>query len=190
MLEISPADIAEIEECGELNGSPVKMIKTTGGYYVAIGKNKKGQMRPVGTGPHKAICIFMVEKMNPGFRPLIAKNEGDNPEVTDLTKNLEEDKIAKGYTLHSIRENECNHKVVLSHHLAEVASADIQVYDDTAKMGVPTFNSDYSNASRTFGLKKSFYEGILSVAEKEGAKNVSIVKEDGSNMCTVKLENE
>ena len=183
MLEISPADIAEIEDCGELNGAPVKMIKTTGGYYIAIGKNKRGQTRPIGTGPHKAICVFMVEKMYPGFRPLIAKNEGDNPEVTDLTKNLEEDKIARGYTLHSIRENECNHKVVLSHHLAQVASADVQIFEDSAKMGVPVFNSDY----RIKGLRKSFYEGILSVAEKEGAKNISITKEDGSDMCTVNL---
>ncbi len=186
MLEISPADIAEIEECGELNGSPVKMIKTTGGYYIAIGKDKKGKTKPVGTGPHKAICAFMVEKMNPGFRPLIAKNEGDKPEVTDLTKNLEADRIAKGYTLHSIRENECNHQVVLSHHLAEVASAEVQISDGAAKMSAPVFNSDY----RASGLRKSFYEGILSTAEKEGAKKVSVKKEDGSHMCTVKLGDE
>ncbi len=190
MLEISPADIAEIEECGELNGSPVKMIKTTGGYYVAIGKDKKGQMKPVGTGPHKAICSFMVEKMNPGFSPLIAKNEGDNPEVTDLTKNLEDSKINKGYTLHSIRENECNHKIVLSHHLAEVASADVQISDNMAKMSAPIFNSDYNDASRVFGLKKSFYEGIFFIAEKEGAGKVFVAKEDGSDMFTVNLENE
>ncbi len=185
MLEISPADIAEIEECGELNGSPVKMIKTTGGYYIAIGKDAKGKMKPIGTGPHKAICEFMIEKMNPGFRPLIVKNEGDNPEVTDLTKNLDEDIIARGYNLYAVKENEYNSKVVLSHHLAEVASVDVLVYGDLASMSAPVFNSDY----RVSGLRKSFYEGVLSVAEKEGANKVSVTKEDGSHMCMINLDN-
>jgi len=185
MLEISPADIAEIEECGELNGSPVKMIKTTGGYYVAIGKDKTGRIKPIGTGPHRAICEFMVEKMNPGFRPLIVKNEGDNFSVIDLTKSLDEDKIARGYNLYAVKENEYNSKVVLSHHLAEVASADVGFLDDLASMSAPIFNSDY----RVSGLRKSFYEGVLSVAKKEGANKVSITKEDGSSLCSVILGN-
>lgn len=184
MLEISPADIAEIEECGELNGSPVKMIKTTGGYFVAIGKDKRGNMRPVGTGPHRAICEFMVEKLNPEFRPLIAKNEGENPEVTDLTKNLDEDKIVRGYNLYAVKENEYRNKVILSHHLAEVASADLEVSGDLASMSTPIFNGDY----RLSGLRKSFYEGVISVAEKQGANKISITKEDGSHMCMVNLD--
>ena len=183
MLEISPSDIEKIEEIGELEGYPVKLIKTTGGFYIAIGK-KKGKIQPLATASHAAIAKFMCEKMCPDFKPSIMKTEGFKEKVVDFSSSLNKNIFDRGYSLYSVQESDHIHRIVLNHHYAEVASVGMEVDGEKAYMDTPTFNSEY----RVSGLRKSFYEAVMDAAENAGAKRVSVTKEDGSQLCVVNLK--
>jgi len=101
-MEIRPVDVDTIEEMGELNGSSVKLIRTKGGFWISLGRSKRGGAdEPLAAGSHPAIVRYTVEKKHPDFRPVMAKSAlSDEPHVVECTSHfLGEKEIAKGYDI-------------------------------------------------------------------------------------------
>lgn len=81
-MQITPNEIDTVEDAGILDKSPVKLIRTKGGFWIAVGKPKgKLQEEALAAGSHPAIVKYNLEKQYPGFQPSMMKSENFNDAV-------------------------------------------------------------------------------------------------------------
>lgn len=109
-MQITPNDIHSIEEAGMLDNNPVKMIRTKGGFWIAVGKPRgKFREEAIGAGSHPAIVKFNLEKQFPGFQPAMMKSEefSDNAVVEQHSHFLSEDLRKSGHDIYSVQEGDC-----------------------------------------------------------------------------------
>lgn len=105
-MNITPNEIDTIEDIGILNSSPVKMLRTKGGFFMAIGKDVNKNIDSVlAAGSHPAIVKHSLEKQFAGFQPSLMKSEaGTNPAVVDkYTQHLSESLQKSGHDIYSIQ---------------------------------------------------------------------------------------
>lgn len=104
-MKLTPNDILTVHEIGTINRNPVKLLRTKGGYWIAVGR-KKGSVseEPLGAGSHSAIVKFNLEKQYPDFEPALTKSEGGfEPIVENHSHFLNEDLKKGGYDVYSIQ---------------------------------------------------------------------------------------
>ena len=105
-MQITPEEISSIEEAGMLDNSPVKMIRTKGGFFIAVGKPKgKNKEEALSAGSHPAIVKFNIEKQYPGFQPSMMKSEllSDSTVVEKHSHYLSEDLRKSGHDVYSLQ---------------------------------------------------------------------------------------
>jgi hypothetical protein len=105
-MQILPGEIDTVEEVGELDGNKVKMVKTRGGFYFAIGRPKgKLTEESLGAGSHPAIVKFNLERQHPGYRPLMQKSESmlSEPVVDKHSHFLSDDLRKSGHDIYSVQ---------------------------------------------------------------------------------------
>lgn len=104
-MKINAQDIHSIEDAGELSANPVKMIRTKGGLWIAVG-TPHGKLREeaLAAGSHPAIVKYNLEKKYPDFRPSLQKSESLEPltSVMQHSHFLSEDLRKSGYDVHSV----------------------------------------------------------------------------------------
>ena len=108
-MQITPNDIHSIEDAGMLDGSPVKMVRTKGGFWIACGKPRgKFREEALAAGSHPAIVKFNLEKQFPGFQPAMMKSEecSDNAVVDKHTHFLSDDLRKSGHDIYSVQEGD------------------------------------------------------------------------------------
>lgn len=106
-MNITPNEIAHIEEAGSLDSSPVKMIKTKGGFWIAVAKPRgKSKEEAVAAGSHPAIVRYNLEKQFPDFQPSLMKSESYNDAtIVDKHSHFLSDELRKsGHDLYSGQE--------------------------------------------------------------------------------------
>lgn len=101
---VSPSEIESIEEAGMMNGSSVKLLRTKGGFWIAIG-NKSGKEEALAAGSHPAIVRYNLEKNFTNFRPMMMKSEAsiNNEVVSQHTKFLSDELQKSGHDIYSIQ---------------------------------------------------------------------------------------
>lgn len=104
-MQITPEDIDHIDEAGSMNGSPVKLIRTKGGFWLAIGKRKgKHSEEALAAGSHSAIVKYNLEKQFPEYQPSLMKSEGAiEPTVDKHSHFLGDDLRKSGHDIFSIQ---------------------------------------------------------------------------------------
>jgi hypothetical protein len=105
-MNIKPSEIESVEQIGVLDGSPVRMLRTTGGYYIAMGKPKsKKQEEALGSGSHAAIVKYNIEKQFSSFQPTLAKSEALSGTqcVTGYSELLPQPMRSRGYEMFSLQ---------------------------------------------------------------------------------------
>jgi len=103
---IRPSEIKSVEEIGTLENAPVKMIRTSGGLWVATGKPKgRREEEALAAGSHPAIVKHNLEKMyGQSYQAHFQKSEGAiEPKVVDYSSKLEKTLLDKGYSLFSVQ---------------------------------------------------------------------------------------
>lgn len=107
-MNITPEEIDTIEEAGMLDNSPVKLIRTKGGYWIAVGKKKgKAQDEALAAGSHPAIVKYNVEKMHPEFQPHMMKSEDGQREVVEQHSHFLSDDLRKsGHDIYSVQKGQ------------------------------------------------------------------------------------
>jgi len=105
-MQITPNEIETIEDAGLLDQSPVKMIRTKGGFWIAVGR-PKGKIREeaLAAGSHPAIVKYNLEKQFPGFQPSLMKSEGmsDQTIVERHSHFLTSDLRKSGHDVYSVQ---------------------------------------------------------------------------------------
>lgn len=75
-MNVTPNEVDTIEDAGVLDGSPVKLLRTKGGFWMAIGKPRgKYKDEAIAAGSHPAIVRYQLEKQYPTFQPAMMKSE-------------------------------------------------------------------------------------------------------------------
>lgn len=106
-MNISANEIDKVEEAGHLDQSPVKLIKTKGGFWIAVGK-PRGKLREeaIAAGSHPAIVKYNLEKQYPDFQPSLMKSEmyAENSIVDKHSHFLSDDLRKSGHDIYSVQE--------------------------------------------------------------------------------------
>jgi hypothetical protein len=110
-MEIRPNEVESVKVIGHLHGEDVKLIKTTGGFFCAVGKkskNGKKGVEPLAAGSHFALVNHAIEKEYKNeFKPAIFKSESESlPIVTEYTKKLPQEMVDAGYQVFTMVKNE------------------------------------------------------------------------------------
>lgn len=104
-MQITANDIDRVEEAGTMCGNPVKMVRTKGGFWIALGKRKgKHLEEALAAGSHPAIVKYNLEKQYSEFQPNMMKSESAiEPVVEKHSHFLDEDLRKGGYDIFSIQ---------------------------------------------------------------------------------------
>jgi hypothetical protein len=75
-MQLTPNEIQSVEDIGMMNGKPVKMIKTKGGFHICVG-HARGKIadEALAAGSHPAIVKYNLERQYPEFQPNMMKSE-------------------------------------------------------------------------------------------------------------------
>lgn len=108
-MDIKPNEVESIKVIGELNGQSVKLIKTLGGFYAAVGARSKSSkvVEPLAAGSHPALVSHQIEKeFKKDYQPTIMKSESETfPSVKEFTKKLPKEMVDAGYQVYSLTKN-------------------------------------------------------------------------------------
>jgi hypothetical protein len=106
-MQITANEIAAVEEAGSLDGSPVKMIRTKGGFWICVGKLRgKLNEEALAAGSHPAIVKYNLSKQYPMFQEAMMKSEamaGSEGVVEKHSHFLTEDLRKSGHDIYSVQ---------------------------------------------------------------------------------------
>jgi hypothetical protein len=104
-MQLKPSDIERVEEIGSLDGNKVSLLRTKGGFWIALGKKRnKNIEEALAAGSHPAIVKYNLEKQFSGFQPAMNKSEhGIEPIVSKHSHYLGEDQRKSGHDIFSIQ---------------------------------------------------------------------------------------
>lgn len=106
-MEIKPNEIAEITTVGKLFGDDVKLVRTTGGFHVFVGKKEKKskEAQALAGTSHPAIGLHRLQKdFGADFQPALAKSESPQmPEVIEKSSYLPKEDLDKGLDLYVLK---------------------------------------------------------------------------------------
>lgn len=131
-MKITANEIHSVEEAGMLDGNPVKLIRTKGGFWIATGKPKgKLSDEAIAAGSHPAIVKFDLEKRFPTFQAAMMKSEAfsDNSIVGKHTHFLSDDLRKSGHDIFSVQEG-LNVAFHITKHNLNVASVNGVIEND------------------------------------------------------------
>jgi len=105
-MQLTPNEIDSVEDAGVLDGSAVKLLRTKGGFWMAIGKARgKFKDEALAAGSHPAIVMYQMERQYPGFQPAMMKSElmSDASRADRHSHYLSDSLRKSGHELYSIR---------------------------------------------------------------------------------------
>ena len=133
-MEIKPEEVESIKIIGTLFDNDVKIVKTVGGFNVAIGKKKKGSKNAeaIAAGSHPAIVCHQISKQfGSDFKPALAKSEHDQlAKVEDKTLCLPSSAINNGMALYTLSKGS-NVDFVLSKHGLTLAEYNSEIEENS-----------------------------------------------------------
>ena len=106
-VEIKPSEIDSVDSIGDLAGEQVKLVKTKGGLYIAVGRPRgKKKDEVIAAGSHPAIVRYNIEKAFAEFQPTMMKSEaGEESLVAGMSDLLPANMRKSGYDLYVIKKS-------------------------------------------------------------------------------------
>ena len=170
-MEIKPNEVEEVKVIGKLNGDDVKLVKTHGGFHIAMGKKdkKSNKAEALAAGSHQALVAYQIEKMHgQDFEPTMFKSEAERlPKVEDKSDMLPD--MAKNAGLEVYILSKFNHvDFVICKNNVELAKY------ETEHSGQEMTVKDYSFRSSLSPNK--FVSQVLAKAIDEKMKELGLTK--------------
>jgi hypothetical protein len=137
-MEILPNEVESVKVIGNLHGDEVKVVKTFGGFYIAVGKKNKTARKSeaLAAGSHQALVSHQLcKEFGSDFEPAIFKSEHDQlAKVETKTEYLSSDMIAKGVELFTLTKGSkidfvlVKHGLTLGEYSGEIKDKSIVLY--------------------------------------------------------------
>jgi hypothetical protein len=105
-MQLTPNEIDSVEDMGVLDGNPIKLLRTKGGFFMAIGKPRgKYRDEALAAGSHPAIVKYNLERAYPNFQPAMMKSEllSDNSKVERHSHFLSDSLRKSGHDVYSVQ---------------------------------------------------------------------------------------
>jgi len=173
-VDIKPKEVESVKIIGNLYDSDVKLVKTMGGFYLAIGKKKKNSRKSeaLAAGSHQAIVAHQLSKeYGSDFQPAVFKSEQDQIEqVEDKSSYLPRTSIEKGVELYTLSKSN-KIEFVLCRRGITIGKYDTEAKDKTLIIKNNYFNSEVEADRQTAealskAMKDKAYELGLSEIKK------------------------
>lgn len=140
-MNLQPSDIDQVDDAGILDGQPVKMIRTKGGFWMAIHKGKV-----LAGGSHPAIVKHSVSRMHNSFQPAMCKSEGFEDSIVDQHSHYLSDDLRKsGHDIFSIQTAN-NVEFQITKNNLKVASVTGSIQDGSLFIDEVNFPKEFSKA--------------------------------------------
>lgn len=169
-MEIKPQEVQSIQVIGKLNGQDVQLIKTHGGYNIAVGMKKRNGKKAevLAAGSHSGLVKFHLEKeYKADYEPALMKSENEEEcgQITDKTQSLTQEMISKGLELFTINKNNQMDLIVTKYGLGLLK---YEIDLDTKTLNKPLLNKDIVGAAELFKTKE--FAQILAKVVNEKSK--------------------
>lgn len=147
-MNITPNEIASIEDAGTLDGNPVKLIKTKGGFWIAVSRLKgRTKEEAIAAGSHPAIVKFNIGKQYPQFQPSLMKSEefSDSSIVEKHSHFLSEELRKSGHDIYSVQ---IGNKVDfhITKHDIKLSTVNMEIEKDTIVVRAMVFPEEFAHA--------------------------------------------
>ena len=170
-MEIKPSEVESVKTIGNLYGDDVKIVKTVGGFHVALGKKERNSKKAeaLAAGSHIGIVAHQIEKQfKKDFQPAIFKSEQDRLEiVSECTKYLPMNHQDFGLELFALNKGE-NYDVVLYKHGVTLGEYNTVVEGDKLLIKSVEFKTQQSNQD----IARAFAAVFEDIMNKHGLKKV------------------
>lgn len=170
---VQPKEIESIEEVGQIQGLPIKLVKLIGGLFLATGRAPgQAQESVLASGSHKGIVKFSLEKKFAGNAQFqLAKNIQAEAPIRDYTNTLPELMQKHGYELLTSRGGS-GIVAFLNKNGLDVSQYVALQKGDEFYLQEPIFSRiPEAKMAQAFGVTRPAVEAILSDALKlEGSK--------------------
>jgi len=162
-MEIMPNEIESVKVIGNLHGDDVKLIKTNGGFFVAVGKKNKSSRKAeaLAAGSHAGIVNYQVSKQHgKDFQPAIFKSEHEQLEqVENKSDYLSKSLIDSGIELFILSKNNNLEFILYKHGLT------VGKYDTEANNGSLLIKNYSFNTSFFSNLKEEAAQSVAKAME-------------------------
>jgi hypothetical protein len=134
-MQLTPNDIDRVEEAGMLDGNSVKLVRTKGGFWIALGKKKNRlSEEALAAGSHPAIVKYNLEKQFSSFQPAMSKSESGLAQVVEKHSHFLSDDLRKsGHDIFSIQTGNAVEFQVTRHNSALV---NVKGYIDSENLSI------------------------------------------------------
>lgn len=166
-MQITPNEISSIEDAGMLDGNPVKLLRTKGGFFMAIARPKgKLKEEAIAAGSHPAIVRFNIEKQYPDFQPAMMKSQSfSDSNIVDRHSHFLSDTLRKsGHDLYSIQ-NGSKVDFYLTKHNMNISSIKGNIVQDELILETLKISKDLS-----LPIASAVAEKALSISKKPRIK--------------------
>ena len=156
-MDILPNEVESVKIIGQLFGDDVKLVKTVGGFNIAVGKKKKTERKAeaLAAGSHPAIVSHQLSKeYGADFQPAIFKSEHDRlEEVENKTEHLTRENIEKGIELYTLVKDKKIDFIVYKHGLT-LSKYETEIVQDSLVL------KSYFSNKELFNPEKSISEAV------------------------------
>lgn len=164
-MNITPNEIESIEDAGMMNGFAVKLLRTKGGFHIAVGRQLgKAQDEALAAGSHPAIVKYNLEKQYPGFQPIMMKSEiSISPAVvTKHSHYLSEDLRKSGHDVYSVQSG-TNIEFQVTKHDVKIGSVQTTLEKDAIVVNQMSVSKEFSHALAGATTEKALACGAAKV---------------------------
>lgn len=165
-MQLTPNEIDTIEEAGMMNGSPVKLLRTKGGFWIATGKPRgKQREEALAAGSHPAIVKYNLEKQFAHeFQPAMMKSEVSlNPAVvTKHTQYLSDDMQKSGHDIYAVQTGS-HIEFQLTKHDVKIGHINANLEKDALVVNEMNITKEFSSALAGAATEKAIACGASKV---------------------------
>jgi len=164
-MKIAPNEIESIEDVGMMNGAPVKLLRTKGGFHIAVGRQNGKQIdEALAAGSHPAIVKYNLEKQYTAFQPALMKSEVSlNPAVVTKHSHFLSDDLKKsGHDVYSVQSG-TNIEFQITKHDVKVGSVQTTLEKDALVVNSMNVSKEFSHALAGATTEKALSCGAAKV---------------------------
>lgn len=164
-MNITPNEIDSIEDVGMMNGFAVKLLRTKGGFHIAVGRNAGKHIdEALAAGSHPAIVKYNLEKQYAAFQPAMMKSEVSlSPAVVvNHSKYLSEDLKKSGHDIYSVQTG-TNIEFQITKHDVRVGSLQTTLENDSLVVNKMEMPKEFSHALAGATTEKALACGAAKV---------------------------